>query len=52
MELWWNDTDRGKTEVLGETPAQVTLCPSQIIANGRVSNPGFHSDSPLYYEIK
>jgi hypothetical protein len=26
-EHWWNDTDRGKTEVLGEKPVTVPLCP-------------------------
>jgi hypothetical protein len=30
MELWWNNTDREKTKVIGEMPAQVPLCPPQI----------------------
>jgi hypothetical protein len=30
MAHWWNDTDRGKTDVLGEKPVTVPLCPPQI----------------------
>jgi hypothetical protein len=30
MEQRWNDTDRGKTEGLGEKPVPVPLCPPQI----------------------
>jgi hypothetical protein len=29
VEHWWNDTDRGKTEVLGEKPVTVSLCAPQ-----------------------
>jgi hypothetical protein len=31
MELLWNDTDRGKTKIIGEMPAKVPLCPPQIM---------------------
>ena len=31
MEQWWNDTDRGKTEVLGEKAIPMSLCPSHIL---------------------
>ena len=27
---WWNDTDRGRLEALGEEPVLVPLCPPQI----------------------
>jgi hypothetical protein len=30
MQHRWNETDRGKTEVLGEKPVPVPLCPPQI----------------------
>jgi hypothetical protein len=30
MEHRWNEIDRGKTEVLGEKPVPVPLCPPQI----------------------
>jgi hypothetical protein len=30
MGHWWNDTDRKKTEVRGEKPIPVPVCPSQI----------------------
>jgi hypothetical protein len=30
MEHHWNEIDRGKTEVLGEEPVPVPLCPPQI----------------------
>jgi hypothetical protein len=31
MEHQWNEIDRGKTEVLGEKPVTVPLCPPQIL---------------------
>jgi hypothetical protein len=31
MEHWWNESDRGKTEVLGEKPVPVPLCPHGLI---------------------
>jgi hypothetical protein len=31
MEHRWNENDWGKTEVLGEEPVPVSLCPPQII---------------------
>jgi hypothetical protein len=27
---WWNDTERGLTEVRGEKPSPVLLCPPKI----------------------
>jgi hypothetical protein len=30
MEHWWNEIDRGKTEVLGEKPVPLLRCPPQI----------------------
>jgi hypothetical protein len=30
MEHRWNEIDRGKTEVLGEKPVPVPICPPQI----------------------
>jgi hypothetical protein len=29
MERWWNNTDGGETEVLGEQPFAILLCPPQ-----------------------
>jgi len=29
-EQWWNDTDRGKTEGLVETPVSVPIRPPQV----------------------
>jgi hypothetical protein len=41
MERWWNDTDRWKTEVLGEKPLPVPFFPLQISnVLARKSNPG------------
>ena len=37
MEQWWNDTDRGKTEVLGQKPVPVPLSRPQI-SNGLTWN--------------
>jgi hypothetical protein len=31
MEQWWNDTDRGKADVLGEKAIPMLLCPSHIL---------------------
>jgi hypothetical protein len=33
IEPWWNYNWQGKTEVLGEKPTQVPLCPPQIHAD-------------------
>ena len=30
LEHWWNDTDRGRIEALGEESVPVPDCPSQM----------------------
>jgi hypothetical protein len=30
IEQWWNDTERGKSEVLGEKTVPVPFCPTKI----------------------
>jgi hypothetical protein len=45
MEHRWNEIDRGKTEILGEKPVPVPLCPPQI-PHGPTpgSNPGLRGE--------
>jgi hypothetical protein len=31
MELWGNDTEKGKNEAIGEKTAKLPLCPPQIL---------------------
>ena len=33
VKQWWNDTDRGKSELLAERPVTVRLCPPQLEIN-------------------
>ena len=41
---WWNNTDRGKIEALGEEPVAVPLCPPQISQPDLGSKPGLHDE--------
>jgi len=43
LKYWWNDIDRGKTEVLGQKP--VPLCPLHIVR-------GLACDQILAYTLR
>ena len=47
MEHWWNDTDRGKTEILGRRRVTMTLCSPQIPHEQALgSNPDLRCEPP------
>jgi len=46
-EQWWNDTDRGKPEVLGEKPVpSATLHTTNLARTDLGSNPGLRGQTP------
>jgi hypothetical protein len=48
---WWIDSDGGKTEVLGEEPVPVPLCPPQT-PRGPGMEPGPRGERPATYRLR
>jgi len=40
MEHWWNDTDKGKTKVLGEKSPCATMITTNLTRTDQGLNPG------------